>query len=98
MLRVVSHTPSECEKLDSVQKAGDWVDSMRQFTPEPTKLYTWWSYRSPDWVTADKGRRLDHIWTSPMLADRVAGITVAKHYRGAERPSDHVPVTMTLEV
>ena len=98
MLRVVSHTPTECEKLVSVRKAGDWVDSMRQLTPEPAKLYTWWSYRSPDWASADKGRRLDHIWTSPMLADRVAGIAIAKQYRGAERPSDHVPVTATLEV
>jgi exodeoxyribonuclease-3 len=98
MLRVVSHTPIECDKLVSVRKAGDWVDSMRQFTPEPAKLYTWWSYRSPDWASADKGRRLDHIWTSPMLADRVAGIGIARQYRGAARPSDHVPVTATLEV
>jgi exodeoxyribonuclease III len=98
MLRVVSHTPIECEKLVAVQKTGGWIDSMRQFTPEPAKLYTWWSYRSPDWVTADKGRRLDHIWTSPLLADRVAGVAIAKHYRGAARPSDHVPVTAVLEV
>jgi exodeoxyribonuclease-3 len=98
MLRIISHTPIECDKLTSVQKAGDWVDSMRQFTPEPAKLYTWWSYRSPDWLTADKGRRLDHIWTSQMLADRVSKIAVAKHYRGAARPSDHVPVTLTLEL
>ena len=33
-----------------------------------------------------------------MLADRVAAIAVAKHYRAAARPSDHVPVTATLEV
>jgi exodeoxyribonuclease III len=98
MLRIVSHTPIECDKLTNVQKAGAWVDSMRQFTPEPVKLYTWWSYRSPDWLTADKGRRLDHIWTSQMLADRVSDIAVAKHYRGAARPSDHVPVTLTLEL
>ena len=26
------------------------------------KLYTWWSYRAPDWAAADKGRRLDHVW------------------------------------
>ncbi len=98
MIHIVSHTPIECDKLTSVQKSGDWVDSMRQFTPEPAKLYTWWSYRSPDWLTADKGRRLDHIWTSQMLADRVSEIAVAKHYRGAARPSDHVPVTLTLEL
>lgn len=98
MLRVVSHTPIECDKLIAAGKAGNWVDSMRVVTPEPAKLYTWWSYRAPDWAAADKGRRLDHIWTSPVLADRVAGITIARHYRGAERPSDHVPVTATLEV
>src|ERR1700745_1999621 len=34
MLRVVSHNTLECEKLVGVQKAGDWVDSMREFTPE----------------------------------------------------------------
>ncbi len=50
MLRVVSHTPVECEKLSRGAEAGGWVDSMRQLTPEPAKLYTWWSYRSPDWM------------------------------------------------
>jgi exodeoxyribonuclease III len=98
MIRVVSHTPVECEKFNVARSAGNWVDVMREQTPEPEKLYTWWSYRSPDWRTADKGRRLDHIWTSPMLADRVGGIAIAKSYRGAERPSDHVPVTATLEL
>ena len=85
MLRVVSHTPIECEKLTAVQKAGGWVDAMRMLVPEPAKLYTWWSYRSPDWATADKGRRLDHIWVAPALADRVAGIKVAEDIRAAGR-------------
>jgi len=98
MLRVVSHTPIECEKLNFARNAGGWVDTMRVVTPEPEKLYTWWSYRAADWRAADRGRRLDHIWTSPMLADRVADIAIAKNYRGAARPSDHVPVTATLEV
>ncbi len=98
MIRVVSHTPIECEKLTAVRKAGGWVDTMRVLTPEPEKLYTWWSYRAADWRAADRGRRLDHIWTSDALADRVAGIAIAKSYRGAERPSDHVPVTATIEV
>ncbi len=98
MLRVVSHTPVECEKLTGVQQAGGWVDIMRARVPEPEKLYTWWSYRSPDWQTADKGRRLDHIWVAPALADRVADLQVHKAPRGWTRPSDHVPVTATLEV
>ena len=60
---------------------------MRVHTPEPEKLYTWWSYRALDnWKTADRGRRLDHIWTSDALADRVSRIKIAKDYRGAETP------------
>jgi exodeoxyribonuclease III len=98
LLSVVSHTPIECEKLLGVQKAGSWIDAVRNFVPEPTKLFTWWSYRSPDWTKSDRGRRLDHIWTSNKLADRVATVAVAKEYRSAKRPSDHVPVTAALDV
>jgi exodeoxyribonuclease-3 len=99
MLKVVSHTPIECEKLAAAQKSGGWIDSMRVLTPEPEKLYTWWSYRAMDnWKTADRGRRLDHIWTSDALAGRVAKIKITKDYRGAARPSDHVPVTATIEL
>jgi exodeoxyribonuclease-3 len=97
LLTVVSHTPIECEKLVTLQRAGGWIDAVRHFVPEPTRLYTWWSYRSPDWAAADKGRRLDHIWVSPALAERVCAVKVFKDSRGWERPSDHVPVTATLE-
>jgi exodeoxyribonuclease-3 len=71
---------------------------MRELVPEPQKLYTWWSYRSPDWKNADKGRRLDHMWLSPQLAGELGGIKIAKEARGWEAPSDHVPVTATLNV
>ena len=99
MIKVVSHTPVECEKLTAAREAGGWIDTMRVLTPEPEKLYTWWSYRAMDnWKTADRGRRLDHVWTSDALADRVSKIAIAKNYRGAERPSDHVPVTATIEL
>jgi exodeoxyribonuclease-3 len=99
MLKVVSHTPVECEKLTAAQRSGGWIDSMRVHTPEPEKLYTWWSYRAMDnWRAADRGRRLDHIWTSDALAGEVASIAIAKNYRGAARPSDHVPVTAAIAV
>src|SRR5262249_4763704 len=98
MLRIVSHTPIECETLTASQQSGGWVDAMRMRGPEPEKLSTWWSYPSPDWKTADKGRRLDHIWVAPALADRISDLRVHKHLRGWLRPSDHVPVTATLEV
>src|SRR5437016_3868791 len=65
LIRVVSHTPIECEKLTAVLTTGGWIDAMRRFVPVPAKLFTWWSYRAPDWAAADKGRRLDHIWVAP---------------------------------
>lgn len=92
----VSHTPIECEMLAAVQAAGGWFDVPRAFTPEPAKLYTWWSYRSPDWAAADRGRRLDHIWVSPAIAGRVRDMTVARQARGWPQPSDHVPVTAVI--
>jgi len=98
LLRVVSHTPIECEKLTGILESGFWIDAMRHFVPAPTKLFTWWSYRAADWAAVDKGRRLDHIWVAPALADRMAGVTIAKEARGWVRPSDHVPVTATLDV
>jgi exodeoxyribonuclease-3 len=99
MIKVVSHTPIECEKLSAARNEGKWIDAMRVLTPEPQKLYTWWSYRAMDnWREADRGRRLDHVWTSDALAGRVSAIKIAKDYRGAVRPSDHVPVTATIEI
>jgi len=99
MLKVVSHTPIECEKLTAAQRVGNWIDVARVFKREPEKVYTWWSYRAMDnWRAADRGRRLDHIWVSQSLGERTSGIAIAKDARGWEKPSDHVPVTATLEV
>ena len=92
LLSVVSHTPIEVEKLGLAQAAGEWVDALRKFAPDSQKLYTWWSYRSPDWDKADKGRRLDHIWVSPALSEAVKSMRVLRDARGWERPSDHAPV------
>jgi exodeoxyribonuclease-3 len=96
LLNVVSHTPIEVEKLKRAQAAGPWVDALRKFVPDDQKLYTWWSYRSPDWSNANKGRRLDHIWVSPALEPAVASMQVHREARGWERPSDHAPVRATF--
>lgn len=96
LIKVVSHTPIECEKLERAREAGGWVDALRHVTPEPTKIYTWWSYRSPDWNAADKGRRLDHVWLSPDLVPGLKGTHILRDARGWEQPSDHVPVTAMI--
>ncbi len=98
LLKVVSHTPVETEGLLRVQKKGGWVDLMRHKVPLDQKLYTWWSYRARDWAAANRGRRLDHIWSTPGLAPRLDSIDVLRDARGWEQPSDHVPVIATFDL
>nr|WP_255561504.1 exodeoxyribonuclease III [Pseudohoeflea sp. DP4N28-3] len=93
LLRVVSHTPVETETLNALQMDGAWVDLMRRHVPPQEKLFTWWSYRARDWQQTDRGRRLDHIWSSADLSGHLRSIEVLREARGWERPSDHVPVT-----
>jgi exodeoxyribonuclease-3 len=98
LLDVVSHTPVETEMLEELRQEAEWIDAMRVLRPEPEKIYSWWSYRSPDWAAADKGRRLDHIWVSKGLKDTLRTIDVTRDTRGWDRPSDHAPVTAVLEL
>lgn len=92
LLDVVSHTPIEVEKFNAILEAGGWQDVMRAIIPPPEKLYTWWSYRAQDWRASNRGRRLDHVWTSRDLRDSWTGMSIETDTRDWERPSDHVPV------
>jgi exodeoxyribonuclease III len=98
LLKVVSHTPVEVEKFTKLQASLGWVDVMREFVPRENKLYTWWSYRAKDWETSDRGRRLDHIWATPDLAPQFKDLAILKEARGWDKASDHVPVTVTLDI
>jgi exodeoxyribonuclease III len=96
LLKVVSHTPVEVKKLKALQKSSRFVDAVRHFVPASEKLYTWWSYRNIDWAKSDRGRRLDHIWVTPPLKNRLIGATVHREARDWDLCSDHVPVVMRL--
>lgn len=92
LLKVVSHTPIEVEKLTAAQNSRDWVDTARLFTPEDEKLYSWWSYRARDWAASNRGRRLDHLWVTPDLKPKLKNCQIMTEARGWPQPSDHVPV------
>ena len=98
LVDVVSHTPIEIAALKRLQQAHDWVDLGRKFIPAPERCFTWWSYRSPDHTANDRGRRLDHMWASPSLADQAVAHRVHEPCRSWERPSDHVPLVVEIEV
>lgn len=97
LLDVVSHTPVEVEALTGLQASNDWVDLGRQFHPAPERLFTWWSYRSPDWTRNDRGRRLDHMWATGDVAAQAKRHAVLEPCRNWTRPSDHVPLLTEFE-
>lgn len=98
MLKVVSHTPQEIEAVCRLRAAYPWDDTVRRFIPESEKLFSWWSYRARDWRQSNRGLRLDHVWASPAIADAAEDARVLADWRGAERPSDHVPVISRYRV
>lgn len=98
LLKVVSHTPVEVELLNAFQASVPFVDAVRHFVPPEEKLFTWWSYRSPDWQKNDRGRRLDHVWVTPALAPTLRSTLVAREARAWTQPSDHVPVMVDFDL
>jgi len=98
LLSVVSHTAIELEKLNNLKNTLDWVDSHRLFVPENQKLYSWWSYRAVDPIASDRGRRLDHIWTTPGLKNQIKSANILKSFRSMKQPSDHVPITLDISL
>lgn len=96
MLGVVSHTPVETELLSTARELFEWIDVTRSFVPHHEKIYSWWSYRAREWDIADRGRRLDHVWISRGLRGCASGHGILKEARGWTRPSDHVPVMVSV--
>lgn len=70
-----------------------YVDAVRATTDEPS--YTFWDYQAGAWQR-NNGIRIDHMLLSPQAADRLEGVAIDSHVRGWEKPSDHVPVIVTL--
>ncbi len=97
LLKVVSHTPVEVERLTAAAEAGRWLDVTRADIPDG-RLYSWWSYRARDWDVSDRGRRLDHIWASHDLAAAAHGSRILRPVRGWDQPSDHAPVLASFDL
>ncbi len=69
------------------------IDALRATTDD--SLYTFWDYQAGAWQR-NNGIRIDHHLLSPRAADRLVEVAIDKERRGEERPSDHVPVEITL--
>ncbi len=71
-------------------KQWGFVDVFRKINGD-VQDFSWWNYREGAYQR-NRGLRIDHIWTSPMLAEKCVGCRIDKSTRGLEKPSDHAPV------
>lgn len=71
-----------------------FTEALREVT-QADEVYTFWDYQGGAWDRND-GIRIDHALLSPQAADLLDGAWVESAIRGREKPSDHVPVWVSL--
>ncbi len=98
LLNVVSHTKLEVDYFNELLDKAGVIDITREFFNLEERIYTWWSYRNRNWAKSDRGRRLDHILISESLKGFIQEVKLYKSLRGEKNPSDHIPVSIALNV
>lgn len=73
-----------------------FIDAFRTTTQGPGH-YSFWDYQAGAW-NRDDGIRIDHFLLSPQAADLFSTCWIEKEVRGGEKPSDHVPVMIELDL
>ena len=59
--------------------------------------YSFWDYQAGAW-DRDDGVRIDHFLLTPQCADLLKDCQIDKHIRAREKPSDHVPIWIELDI
>ena len=73
-----------------------FTDAFRTVEPRPGH-YSFWDYQAGAWPK-NNGILIDHILLTPQAADLLQGAGIDKEIRGREKPSDHVPVWVDLDL
>jgi exodeoxyribonuclease III len=60
-------------------------------------IYTFWDYQAGAWPK-NNGIRIDHVLLTPQAADCLTACGIDKEIRGREKPSDHVPIWVDLDL
>ncbi len=59
--------------------------------------YSFWDYQAGAW-NRDDGIRIDHFLLSPQAADLLRDCQIDRDIRAREKPSDHVPIWVDLDL
>ena len=73
-----------------------WTDSLRSLHPGE-KIFTFWDYFR-DAYGRDAGLRIDHLLLSPSLRPKLKAAGVDRDVRGRDKPSDHAPTWIELDI
>ncbi|TNF18640.1 MAG: exodeoxyribonuclease III [Rhodobacteraceae bacterium] len=73
-----------------------FTEAFRARHPEPGH-YTFWDYQAGAWQR-NNGIRIDHFLLTPGCADMLTDCQIDSAVRGRDKPSDHVPVWIDLDV
>lgn len=71
------------------------TDAFRELHPEP-KVFSWWDYRNGSFHKGE-GMRIDFLLATKSLMSEVEASSIDRNARKGEKPSDHVPVTISLK-
>ena len=71
------------------------TDAFRAITQKPGQ-YSYWDFQRGAWER-NNGIRIDHLLLSPQAADLLQDAGIDKDVRARDKPSDHVPVWVTLD-
>ena len=85
--------PQSRQALRRLENMG-FTEAVRAATDDDG-VYTFWDYQAGAWPK-NNGIRIDHLMLSPEAANHFVATDIEKHVRAWEKPSDHVPVTVTL--
>lgn len=88
-------SPPEREAFQRLLAMGI-VDSFRLF-PQEEQIFSWWDYRAAGFRRG-RGLRIDHVLLSTILANSCLSSQIDKNPRKLERPSDHAPVWVELDL
>lgn len=73
-----------------------FTEAFRARTQGP-EHYSFWDYQAGAWQK-NNGIRIDHFLLTPQAADKMVDCKIDAHVRGREKPSDHVPVWIELDI
>lgn len=93
-----SFLPEEREWMDKLMSWGVY-DTYRTLNPDTDDMFSWFDYRSKGFDREPKrGMRIDLLLATKVLNQNVKDAGIAYDIRAMEKPSDHCPIWVDIDI